>query len=372
VKPNIARVRERMADSGRDRNREIASVSNPATARLRAALAMLAALLAWGRAGREARAGGEHTPIRIDIETCPSQWDPEIRLALAVEFDDQRLAAAPTAEPAAVPGSPREEALGHRVSIRCAEHRVWVVVHDAKTAATLERTLTGDLPEATAPRTIALVAVELLTTFDPALRRRPEPPARPSLPPPAPASMSAPAAPQPPPEPPRLFLTAGGVYRTFLANGGVDAWGGVLDARRASRDGRWSVGLGVELAGGERSTAIGETSALLASARASAGARVGLARERLTLFIDLGARAGAARMSGHANDPNVIASSVVHPWAGPVAALRAELGLSWFCAEIAAEGGWAAVSASGLVSQGTTLAVSGPWLAISLGVGTRR
>jgi hypothetical protein len=52
--------------------------------------------------------------------------------------------------------------------------------------------------------------------------------------------------------------------------------------------------------------------------------------------------------------------------------LRAELGLSWFCAEIAAEGGWAAVAASGNVDGGPVLAASGPWLALSLGVGQRR
>jgi hypothetical protein len=146
----------------------------------------------------------------------------------------------------------------------------------------------------------------------------------------------------------------------------------VLDARRAARDGRWSVGLGVEIAGADRSTTIGQTSALLASARASAGLRVPFARDRLALSVDLGARGGAARLSGRADGPNVLASTVVRPWAGPVATLRAELGLSWFCAEITAESGWAAIAASGLVNNGAALATSGPWLAISLGIGARR
>ena len=70
--------------------------------------------------------------------------------------------------------------------------------------------------------------------------------------------------------------------------------------------------------------------------------------------------------------PDVDAFTVVRPWAGPVATLRAQLGLSWFCAEIAAEGGWAAVAHRGLVNGEAVLAASGPWLAISLGIGGRR
>ena len=347
---------------------EIEAVSGAQQRRRRAVLVMLPALLAWGGVAREARAADEPAPIRVDLETCPPEWDPEIRLALAVELGDERLAKAPRAEPAAVPGNPSGAAGagGHRLSVRCAEHRVWVVAHDAKTAATLERTLTGDLPAATAPRTIALVAADLLTTFDPALRRRLEPPPKPSPP------VSTVPAPQPMPEDRRLFLTAGGVYRAFLSNGGVDAWGGALDAWRASRDGRWSIGLGAELSEGDHATSIGQTSALLVSARASAGVRVGLARDRLALSFELGARGGAARLSGRAANQSVIASTMVRPWGGPAATVRADLGLSWFCAEIAAEGGWAAVSASGLVNNAPALAASGPWLAISLGVGGRR
>jgi hypothetical protein len=170
----------------------------------------------------------------------------------------------------------------------------------------------------------------------------------------------------------RLSLTAGGVYRTFVSSGGIQAWGGAVDARRASRSGRWSVGLGVEIAGGDQPTRIGATSALLASARASGGARISLVRDRLALAFDLGARAGAARLSGDAADANVVASTVLRPWAGPVAAVTAQLSPSWLCLALAAEAGWAAVSASGVVDGGPALAAHGPWLAISVGVGFRR
>ena len=239
----------------------------------------------------------------------------------------------------------------------------------------LERTLSGDLPAATAPRVVAMVAVQLLTTFDPALRRRPpEPspkPSPPAPPPPPPAAVQSTAAPTPL-DGRRLYLTAGWVYRAFLSDGGVHAWGGVLDARRTTANGRWSSGLGVEIAAAERSTNLGQTSALLASARASAGARARLAGDRLGLSFDLGARGGFVRLSGRADDPDVVTSTVVSPWAGPVATLRADLCLSWFCGEIGAEAGWAAVAASGLVNGGTAVAASGPWLALTLGVGTRR
>jgi hypothetical protein len=325
----------------------------------RVVLVMLAALVASGRAAREARAA-EPAPIQIDLETCPPNWDPEIRLALAVELNDERLADARA-----------ERSRGHRVSIRCAEHRVWVVAHDAKTAATVERTLTGDLPEATAPRTIALVAADLLTSFDPALRHRLEAPAKPNQAPSPPSTSVATTAPSLPTESHRLLFTAGPVYRTFVSSAGIDAWGGALDARHSSRDGRWSAGADVEIAGGERSTTLGQTSALLVSARASAGVRVALTRDRLALGFDVGARAGAARMSGRAGNANVLASTAAHPWAGPLSAARIELGLSWFCAQLAAEAGWAAVSTSGIANGGTALAASGPWLAILLSVGVR-
>jgi hypothetical protein len=329
------------------------------------------ALLVWGGAAREARAVAEPAPIRIDVEGCPPGWETGIRQALAVELGDERLAGGRTDARPAVPDGGRADDIGaHTLSVRCEERRVQVAARDAKTAVTLERTLNGDLPEATGPRLIALVAVELLTTFDPALRRRRDAPAKPIQ---VAAAASAPSfPPQPALEGSPLFLTVGGVYRTFFSNGGVHAWGGALDARRASRGGRWSIGLGVEIADGERSTIIGQTSALFASASATAGVRARLAADRLALSFEIGGRGGAVRMSGQADNPSVIGSTVIHPWAGPVATLRAELGLSWFCAEIAAEGGWAAVAASGNVDGGPVLAASGPWLALSLGVGQRR
>jgi hypothetical protein len=313
----------------------------------RALLAALLALLAWGRAPRDARAGGEPALIAVNVESCPNPWDRAFRSALAVELGDERLAAGHTEAPGA--------ATGDRLSVRCDAQRVQVVARDAETAATLERTLpVGDLPAATAPRVVALAAVELLAVFDPVLRRRLE------------ASGSPPpAAPATPPEH-RLSLTAGAVYRAFLADAGIHAWGAELDARRASRSQRWGADLGVEIASDGHATSIGQTSALLASARLTAGARVRLAADRLALSFDLGGRVGAARLSGVTRDPNVVASTVVRPWAGPVATVTAQLTRYLFCVQFAAEAGWAAVAASGLVNEGPTLAASGPWLAISL------
>lgn len=340
----------------------------PVTPR-RAVLVVLSAL-AWGGAAGEARADVASVPIPIDAQGCPAGWDREIRLALAVELGDEGLAGDHPEEPPADPAGGRAgDSPAHTLSVRCEQGSVRVAAYDAKTQVTLDRMLNGDLPEATAPRVIALVAAELLTTFDPALRRRREPPAKP--PPVVVASPPAPAPPAPPTDERRLSLTAGSVYRTFLSSGGISAWGGVLDARHAAPGGRWSIGFGFEIAGADRSTSIGQTSALLASARVGAGMRVGLAGDRLALSFDLGARGGAVRLSGSADDPNVIGSTAVHPWGGPAATVGAELDLSWFCVGIAAEAGWAAVSASGLVDGGSALAASGPWLSIALAVGAR-
>lgn len=322
----------------------------------RAVLALLAALLASGRLARDARAAVERPSIRMSVERCPPAWESEIRLTVAVELGDERLASAATDE---------KPAAGYTLNVRCDEQRARVVARDAKTAVTVERTLT-ELPDATAPRLIALVGVELLTTFDPTLRRRREEPPRPSKPAPAP---EPPAPPAPPPAR-RLSLTAGWVYRTFLTTGGVQAWGGTLDGRRASQDGRWSTGVGVEVARDEQSTSLGQTSALLVSARASAGMSV-VAGNRFALALDLDARGGLVRLAGNTDVANVDTSTVVRPWAGPAVTLRAQAGASWFYAQIAAEAGWAAVSASGLANAGATVAASGPWLALSLGLGSR-
>ncbi len=321
----------------------------------------LPALLAWGSVARDARADGERPPIRMNVEGCSPAWESEIRLTVAVELGDERLASAPTDTQPAAP----DAGAGYTLNVRCDEQRARVVARNAKTAVTLERTLT-DLPDATAPRLIALVGVELLTTFDPALRRRREAPARSTKPPAPPPEVRAAA----PPPPRRLSLKAGWVYRTFLTTGGVQAWGGTLDGRRASQDQRWSAGAGVELARDEQSTSLGQTSALLASARASVGTRL-LAGDRFALALDLDARGGIVRLSGSSDVAGVDAYAGVHPWAGPALTLRAQAGASWFFAEVAAEAGWAAVSASGLVNGGANLAASGPWLALSLGLGSR-
>jgi hypothetical protein len=317
----------------------------------RLGVGVLPALLIWGGPMRAARAGGPPS-IGVNVESCPPRWDREIRGALAVELGDERLAEPRTAE--------RPTTAADRVRVHCDQQHVQVVARDADSPATLERTLAvGDLPAATAPRVVALAAVEMLAVFDPALRRRLE------------AFGSPVTLSYTPPADRRLSLVAGGVYRTFISSAGIHAWGGALDARRASRSRRWSVGIGFEIAGDDQSARIGQVSALLGSARASAGAQISLARDRLALSFDLGGRAGAARLSGHSDDPNVIASTVVRPWAGPVVTVTAQLGLSWFCAVIAAEAGWAAVSASGLVNDGPALEAHGPWHALSLGVGFR-
>ena len=338
----------------------------------RAVLALVPALLAAASAARDARAAVERPSIRMRVVSCPPALVSEIRLTLAVELGDERLASPPDDEqPAAADNARADGVAGYTLNVRCDEQRVRVLARDAKTALTLERTLT-DLPDETAARLIAMVAVEMLTTFDPALRRRVEAPAKLSNPRSAaePPALSPPAAATSPPAR-RLSLTAGWMYRTFLTTGGVQAWGGTLEGRRAWQDGRWSAGVGVELARDEQSTSIGQTSALLASVGANAGMRLPLAGDRFALGLDLGARGGIVRLSGNADVPNVDATTVVRPWAGPAATVRVQGGASWFYAEIAAEAGWAAISARGLVNAGAALAASGPWLALSLALGSR-
>ena len=323
-----------------------------AAGRRRVVVAMLPALLVGGGA---ARAAGP-PPIGVNVESCPSPWDREIRGALAVELGDERLAGPR--------GDERPTASGDRVHVRCDAQRVQVRARDADSPATLERTLAvGDLPAATAPRVVALAAVELLRR----LRSGAASAARGVAQRPVACCRPRPRATAACRSPPAACTGRSSLRR------GIQAWGGALDARRASQSGRWSVGLGFGDRGRRPVDAhrpdLGAPR-LGARERWECGSRSRAIGSRWP--STLGGRAGAARLSGHAGDPGVVASTVVRPWAGPVAAVTAQVGLSSFCAAIAVEVGWAAVSASGLVDDGPALAAHGPWLAIGLGVGIRR
>ena len=90
----------------------------------RGLLAILPALLAWGPAAPDARAAVDPTSIRMNVESCPPAWESEIRLTLAVELGDERLADAPTDErPAAPDGARAGGAAGYTLSVRCDEHK---------------------------------------------------------------------------------------------------------------------------------------------------------------------------------------------------------------------------------------------------------
>jgi len=326
---------------------------------------VLAALLGPAIEGGEARADGvperASAPPRVETTGCPPSWERELRQAIAVEIG----ATSGDEDGGPTPGAPRAEASPSTLSFRCGGDRVFVAAGGPASGAHLDRTLSlDDLPSATAPRVVALAAVELLAALDPALRRQLR----------AQAAASAVRPRQPAPaaaEDRRLSLSASGVYRAFVAPAGLHAWGGALDGRRASAGGGWSLGFGLEVASGERSASLGQTSALLASARATAGARGRPGAGPLALSFEVGARGGVARLAGRSGDSDVLASTVVRPWAGPVAVVAAQLGVGWFCTELATEAGWAAVSATGLVNDGSALAASGPWIALSLGVGIR-
>jgi len=316
---------------------------------------LLAGLLIYGGAGRAARAGVEGPMVAIEVTNCPLPWDAEIRRAVAVELGDERLASAPMVR-----------AEDKQLRITCIEQAVRVQVRDGATAALLERTFAaGELPVATAPRLVALAGVELLATLDPALRRRRAAAS-------ASGSRGLSGAELTRSEIHPLSLTANAVYRAFLSSGGIHAWGGALDALRAPGKGRWLLGAGVEIAGADARANLGRTSALLASARASAGMRVRVVGDWMAVAFAVGARVGAVRLAGHSDAPTVLSSTVIRPWGGPVASATTELGVSRFCAQITLEGGWAAVAASGIVSEAPVLAASGPWVAIGLGVGIRR
>jgi hypothetical protein len=91
----------------------------------------------------------------------------------------------------------------------------------------------------------------------------------------------------------------------------------------------------------------------------------------LTLRAGVGARAGAARVTGSAaDDASVQAGSVAGFWWGPTAVISASFTpVSRLVIEIGAEGGLAVTRVRGHVGEGEDAGVTGPWFGGTFGIG---
>jgi len=224
-----------------------------------------------------------------------------------------------------------------------------------------------------APRTLALVGVELLAARSTAVRERIS--QRQSG-----ARSITGTLPAPPPAPPRsvapapnsrdVRVRAAGVWRAFVAQDGGSAWGGRLQASATAMK-RGVVTGDLELAGARKEIdSVGEATALLLSTAGSFGLRAG--GDRWRGAIGVGGRIGLVRESGRSADPARISTSTfVRPWGGPMlsgnlSAARGRLALS-----LGVEAGWSLSSIDEVAGAVTAMTVRGAWLALSLGAELR-
>ena len=299
--------------------------------------------VAWGAGARAAP--GPASTVTLDASGCSSVGEGAIREAVGVELGD--LLASGT-------GGARADHL----AVRCAQDVAWLEAHGVGGAAPIRRTLRlADFPDDAAPRAVALAGVEMLAALSPAVRARVEV-QRGAAPPPVAALPAARGM--------RLGLAA--VRRDFFAPEGFGGWGGRVAVERPLGSGRFGVALDLEVDGARRDVALGATSAWLASLGGFATLRAAGARAGAALAI--GARGGAARLEGTpAAGAGALGGVVLRPWWGPALAAAVWAGGRRLVAVAGLEAGIVARGATGLADGATVLAVDGPWLAVSLGLG---
>lgn len=310
-----------------------------------------AVLLALGRPVAAQSPEAIVTTVAVESNDCPSLSAAAVHRALEVETGGQVKSHPGAPEPV-----PRVAPVG-RLRVGCFGDRVLLSVATSA-GGRLERELAAsELAGDTGPRLIALAGLELLATLDPDLRRRLS------------ESDTSAAAPRPRAQAPHIHVTAGLVHRRFSAASGVRAWGGEISYDRRFTP-RLGLAGGLELSGARRSTSSGDTTVLLFSGRVAAALRAG--GDSAAVRLEAGVRAGLARLSGSAGGPDVVALTVVRPWAGPFAGVHLLSGLRFLAVDLGVEAGAALVAASGLVNERPVLEVRGVWLAMSVGLGLRR
>jgi YD repeat-containing protein len=305
--------------------------------------ALAAGLVVAGRAGAAER------PVAVTIERCPSLSEPALRDLMRAELGALLVTEDPGAE---------------RVRVRCDGDRARVAVDDPDQQPALERTISlAGFPADAQPRLLALVAVELLATRRPEMKR-------PRLTPEAAPVAVEPVSPGPVVSTHGLRVMGGGGPRLFLGTRGLTAWtGGMRLERAAGTSVGWA--LDVEGGGARRAVAPGEITALLVSAGATVRLRWPLGRG-WAAAAGPGARLGLARLAGEAARPDDSGRAVLRPWAGPFGVLALDWGHGHLGGALALEGGYALLGARGLAGGALAAAVGGPWVGATLSGGWQR
>ena len=302
---------------------------------------------------------GKGLEVTVEIDPCLSVARSEVLRLTELELD-ARVVSPSLAPPHAT-----------RVEVSCAGKHVRLRVTDPVTGKSLERTLALTTHEVDVTgRLVALAIVELvLTSWMELTLPDPPPPAANFEPPPPEIKDLA--------EERAVTLGArssrlGHVLAVVQAQGPFEGfgagWGG--GARLGWDFGEGWLGGDIDLIAAQM-----EASSDLGSVRAttwSTGPRASfkLWLDPVWLEASPGFRIGIARLAGSPADEGEARGGVVAGlWAGPMA--YAGLGLDlWHVAfTVGMEGGYAFQSVSGRIDEDNPVAVGGPWLAASAGIG---
>lgn len=316
----------------------------------------LTALLVAG-AG-ELAAGANPPGVTLQIESCPALPAAELGRLVALELGAPVLPLGQAGDRVA------------RVQVTCDGANVRIAVDDPQTGTELARaTVFPPERQDVIVRLVAIAVSELVLTSRGELsweNRR--------------AAADLPAAP-PSPHPPGAPAGSAVVLAVGQAVGPFDGvgvgWGGGVrlgwvfgGSWAQGRAGRVRPALDLELGGARAGadTPLGTVAVSLWSATVRGSLRL---RVR-GAWVEAGAggRFGLAQIEGQPRDPtSARGSAVAGTWAGPLAYLGVGVGFGHVVVAAGVEAGRVLRSVSGLVDQGTPVAVSGNWVCGTLAAG---
>jgi hypothetical protein len=309
------------------------------------------------------RSGNRDPRVALELVACPDPLKQAVRRIVGIEIGDLLI------EEGSVVANIE------RLTIRCNGDVAWIDAGSDERAVRvdhLDRTLRlNDFPSDAVPRAVALAAIEELAALSPAVRKRVQerrPPAAPVV------ARSAGPVTGPSDGIPRVLqvqwrIELSAIARAFVSSSGLIVYGAGAGFTRDSGH-RVLVAFDMDVAGGNRTVSLGEVRGRQLSAGVFAGARAGA--PNLSAAVAIGARFGLVQFAGKPVDAATTrADSVLRPWGGPVASMRAFAGSGALSTSFALEAGIALVGAEGLVDRAATSVAHGPWVMASLGIGIR-
>lgn len=342
----------------------------------------------------------ERAPVLLELAGCPKIDEQAVARLLAIE-----LGQAPVARSAAPPGATRarvmcapprpaappadslaldgqtapagasEGAPGPSADPGSGERReggapIELRVDDAVTGKSLWRSIDlGAADPAVQARLLALALAELLFASWAELLVTPTPQVPPAAPAASPAERRATSdSLQRKLAPPPLGLQLSAVAAALVLFGSPRlSLGGGLQLR-GDHGHHLGWDLDVLYHRGSTSTALGEVSADLLSARLGLGGHLRV--PHVILRGGVGARFGAARLAGQATDPATATSQALWgAFGGPLGALGLTAAAGRLRIDLCAEAGYVVSPVAARVNGSRAVAIEGPWLGIQLGLG---